>query len=111
MSQEIDLCRDSRRRRRRPNNESLSCLPLSRKRPRDNEVSSNDDHPRNESGPGDKNATGLTEFLTEKDVDSEDSEHTSRDEGRVCKQAFPETIDLETTVKRVGAAMEGLRLG
>jgi hypothetical protein len=65
MSQEIDLCRDSDDDGEQPNTASVPSLPLSRKRPRDKEESSNDAHPRNENGPGNKTGTGSAKFVVD----------------------------------------------
>jgi hypothetical protein len=104
MSQEIDLCDDSGDNGEWPNTASVPSLSLSRKRHRDNEESSNDDHPHNEKFPGLKTTTGSAEFVvdleladevevvsphkkrgaimtTENDAGSNDSEQTSRDDG------------------------------
>jgi hypothetical protein len=62
MSQVIDLCEGDDN-GAWPNAASVPPLPLSRKRRREKEESSNDDHPRNENGPGNKTATGWAEFV------------------------------------------------
>jgi hypothetical protein len=54
MSQIIDLCEDRSDNGERLNPASVPSLPLSGKRPRE--------HPYNENGPGDTNATGLRDF-------------------------------------------------
>jgi hypothetical protein len=63
MSQVIDLCEGSDDNGVWPNAASVPPLPLSRKRRRDKEESSNDAHPRNESGPGSRTATGWAKFV------------------------------------------------
>jgi hypothetical protein len=65
MSQVIDLCEDSDDNGEWPNTASVPSLPLSRKRPRDKEESSNDAHPCSENFPGNKTATGSAEFAVE----------------------------------------------
>jgi hypothetical protein len=54
-----------------PNAASVPPLPLSRKRCRDKEESSNDAHPRNEHGTGNKTATGWAEFVFELELADE----------------------------------------
>jgi hypothetical protein len=63
MSQKIKLREDSDENGEWPNSASVPPLPLSRKRPLEKEELSNDFHPCNESGPGDKTVTGSTEFV------------------------------------------------
>jgi hypothetical protein len=66
MSQEIDLCRDSYDDNgEQPYSTSVPSLPPSRKRRRDKEASCDDAHPRNNEGPGNKNATGSAEFVVD----------------------------------------------
>jgi hypothetical protein len=65
MSRLIDLCEDSDDIGEQPITASLPSLPLSKKRPRDKEESSDDAHPRNENGPTDKNATDSAEFVVD----------------------------------------------
>jgi hypothetical protein len=79
MSRVIDLCEDSD-----DNGESWSntaayvpSLPLSKKRPRDKEELSNDDHPRSGKGP---RKCKITTGFTDEDADCKDSEQTSRDD-------------------------------
>jgi hypothetical protein len=61
------LCKDSGDNGERPNTiaESVSPLELSRKRPRDNEDSSNDAHLRNENDPGNTPASVDMELADE----------------------------------------------
>jgi hypothetical protein len=65
MSRLIDLCDDSDDNGEQPITASLPSLPLSKKRPRDKEESSDDAHPRNENVPTDKNAPGSAEFVVD----------------------------------------------
>jgi hypothetical protein len=84
MSQVLDLCEDSDDNGEWSNTAaSVPSLPLSKKRPRDKEELSNDDHPRNEKGRGHKIAAGSTE----NELGSEDSEHKSRDDGSPNKHS------------------------
>jgi hypothetical protein len=62
MSQVIDLCYGGDN-GEWPNAASVPPLPLSRKRRRENEESSNDAHLRNENGPGNNTATGWAKFV------------------------------------------------
>jgi hypothetical protein len=74
MSQVIDFCEGDDN-GEWPNAASAPPLPLSRKRrrdTRDKEEKSNDTHPRNESGPGNKKtATGWAEFVFDLEVADE----------------------------------------
>jgi hypothetical protein len=71
MSQVIDLCEGDDN-GDWPNAASVPPLPLSRKRRRDNEEeSSNDAHPRNGNGPGNKTATGWAKFVFDLEVADE----------------------------------------
>jgi hypothetical protein len=63
MSQVFDLCEGSDDNGEWPNAASVPPLPLSRKRRRDKEESSNDAHHRNENGPGNNIATGWAKFV------------------------------------------------
>jgi hypothetical protein len=63
MSQVFDLCEGSDDNGEWPNAASVPPLPLSRKRRRENEESSNDAHPRHENGPGNNTTTGWAEFV------------------------------------------------
>jgi hypothetical protein len=66
MSQGIDLCEDSDDDNREwPNTATAPPLLLSRKRPRDKEISSNDDHLRDKIGPGNKTSTGPADFVVD----------------------------------------------
>jgi hypothetical protein len=71
MSQVIDLCRDGDDNGERPNTAPNPSLPLSRKRFRDKEDSSNDAHPCSENGPGKKTATGSAEFVVDLELADE----------------------------------------
>jgi predicted chitinase len=66
MSQVIDLCEGSDDNGEWPNanTASVPSLPLSRKRPRDKELS-NDIHPLNGNGPVNQTATGSAEFVAD----------------------------------------------
>jgi hypothetical protein len=79
MSQVIDLCEDSDDNEERPNAASLPSLPLSFKRPRDKEKSSNDTFLRN-NGPVNKTAKGSAEFVVDLELanDAEISHHKKR---------------------------------
>jgi hypothetical protein len=63
MSQIIDLCEGIDDNGEWPNAASAPLLPLTRKRRWDIEELSNDAHPRNENGPGNKTATGWAKFV------------------------------------------------
>jgi hypothetical protein len=69
----------------------LYTLPLSRKRPRDKEESSSDDHPRKKNGPGNKNATDSTELVVDlqlaDEVELPVSPHRKRWEDRLSELA------------------------
>jgi hypothetical protein len=65
------LCEDSDDNGEWPNTASVPSLPISRKRPRDKEESSNETHPRNEDGPGNKTATGSAEFVVDLELADE----------------------------------------
>jgi hypothetical protein len=71
MPQAIDLCEDSDDNGEWSNTASVPPLPLSGKRPRDKEESSNDAHSRNGKGPRTKNATGLAEFAVDLELADE----------------------------------------
>jgi hypothetical protein len=69
MSQVIDLCEgDSGGDGGSPNTAFVPPPPVSRKRPRDKEESSNDEHPRKENGYGDKTATDSEEFVVDREL-------------------------------------------
>jgi hypothetical protein len=104
MSEEKDLCEGgSDDNGEWPNTASVPSLPLSRKRPRDEDKPSSNTHLHNESGHGDKHATVSTEFVnnasgdcaqilqgenaTKKDAGNVDSEQTSRDDGSANKHS------------------------
>jgi hypothetical protein len=82
MSQVIDLCEgDSDDDGEWSTTDDVPPLPLCRKRPRDKEESSNDDHPRNEeNGPGNKTATDSGHFVVDLELADEDelSPHRKR---------------------------------
>jgi hypothetical protein len=75
--QVIDLCEDSddddndNDKGEWPNIASIPSLPLSRKRRRDEEELSNDAHSRNESGLGNKTATGSAKFVVDLELADE----------------------------------------
>jgi hypothetical protein len=71
MSQVIDLCEGDDN-GGWPNAASVPPLPLTRKRRRDKEESSNDAHPRNENGLGKKTATGWVEFVFDLELADEE---------------------------------------
>jgi hypothetical protein len=88
MSQVIDLREDSDSDgdgewRNSTNTASVPSLPLSRKRPRDNEELFNDAHPRSEIGPGNKTATGSADFV----VDLELADEVKRKRRGIVKSA------------------------
>jgi hypothetical protein len=84
MSQVIDLCGDSESddNGEWPNTASIPPLPFSRKRTRDNqeEISSNDDDPRDQNDSENVNATGFTDLTVDLEVaeKAEDSPYRKR---------------------------------
>jgi hypothetical protein len=79
-----------------PNTASAHPLPLSRKRPRDEEESSNDAHPRNGNDPRNKPATGSAEFVVDQEDDSDDSSEEAlpyQEQGGDWAEKFKELYD------------------
>jgi hypothetical protein len=99
MSQKID--EDSDDNGEWPNTASVPSIPLSRKRPRDKEESSNDANSRNENGPGNNTATGLAEFVVDLELTDEVEERSGKnDAAGNCAQILK---GVEATEKDVGS--------
>jgi hypothetical protein len=73
MPQVTDLCEDSDDNGEWPNTAAVPSLPIlySRERPRDKDESTNDTYHRNESGSGNKTATGSVEFVVDPELADE----------------------------------------
>jgi hypothetical protein len=71
MSRVIDLCEDSDDNGEWQNTASVPPFPLSRKRTRDKEELSNDAHPCNENGSGNKTAPGSAQFIVDLELADE----------------------------------------
>jgi hypothetical protein len=103
MSQVIDLYEDSDDDNGEcPNTASVPPLPLSLKRRRENEESSNDTRPHSENGTGDKTVTGSAEFVFDLELADEGEVISPHEKRRATGDCAQNLKGSHATEKDVG---------